>query len=106
MFLRLCFIETNRFAEIGFRRPLFDVKGNKGSLLAVHSVQWGDLSANISRVGMLYEKSAERYQAGIYAGYRHVRISAGLPGFRAAGAGRVSLTRGSWEMRFALSVGL
>ena len=106
VFLHLFFIGTSRFAEIGLRRSLFAVKGNQGSLIAVHSMQWGDLSASISRIGVLYEKHAGRYQAGVYAGYRHLRISAGLPGFRDAGANRVSLTRGSWEMRFGLSVGL
>ena len=100
------FSETNRFAEIGLKRSLFDVKGTQGSLIAVCSVQWGDTSANISRLGLQYAKQTDRYRAGVYAGYRHARIAVGLPGYKLANANKVSFTRGAWEMRFSFSVGL
>ena len=97
------FAQTNMFAEIGYKRSFLK---NRVSLIATHSVQWGDTSAAISRLGLQYAKQTGRYHAGVYAGYRHARIAVGLPGYKAANTHKVSFTRGAWEMRFALSVGL
>ena len=96
------FAQTNLFAEIGYKRSFLK---NRVSLIAAHSVQWGDTSAHISRLGLQYAKQTGRYHAGVYAGYRHARIAVGLPGYKAANTHKVSFTRGAWEMRFALSVG-
>ena len=96
------FAQTNLFAEIGYKRSLLK---NRVSLIATHSVQWGDTSAHISRLGLQYAKQTGRYHAGVYAGYRHARIAVGLPGYKAAQTHKVAFTRGAWEMRFALSVG-
>ena len=74
------FNETNLFAEIGYKRSLFKKRGHCASLVATHSMQWGDVSASISRIGLQYAKQTNRYTAGVYAGYRHARIAVGLPG--------------------------
>ena len=100
------FIETNMFAEISYKRSLFKKRDHHASLIATHSRQWGDTSAHISRLGLQYAKQTDRYRAGIYAGYRHATIAVGLPGYKLANTHKVSFTRGAWEMRFALSVGL
>ena len=99
------FAQTNMFAEISYKRSLFKKRGHSASLIATHSVQWGDTGAHISRLGLQYARQTDRYRAGVYAGYRHARIAVGLPGYKAANAHKVSFTRGAWEMRFALSVG-
>ena len=80
-------------------------RDHRASLVATHSMQWGDTSASISRIGLQYAKQTSRYTAGVYAGYRHARIAVGLPGYKAAQASKVSFFRGAWEMRFNLSVG-
>ena len=99
------FAQTNMFAEIGYKRSLFKKRDHSASLIATHSVQWGDTSAHISRLGLQYAKQTGRYHAGVYAGYRHARIAVGLLGYKAAHAHKVSFTRGAWEMRFALAIG-
>ena len=96
---------TNLFTEIGYKRSLFKKRDHRASLVATHSMQWGDTSASISRIGLQYAKQTNRYTAGVYAGYRHARIAVGLPGYKRAQASKVSFTRGAWEMRFNLSVG-
>ena len=96
---------TNLFTEIGYKRSLFKKRDHRASLVATHSMQWGDTSANISRIGLQYAKQTSRYTAGVYAGYRHARIAVGLPGYKLANANKVSFARGAWEMRFNLSVG-
>ena len=96
------FAQTNMFAEIGYKRSLLK---NRVSLIATHSVQWGDTSAHISRLGLQYAKQTDRYHAGVYAGYRHARIAVGLPGYKAAQTHKVAFTRGAWEMRFNLAIG-
>ena len=100
------FIETNMFAEISYKRSLFKKRDHFASLIATHSRQWGDTDAHISRLGLQYAKQTDRYRAGIYVGYRHATIAVGLPGYKLANTHKVSFTRGAWEMRFALSVGL
>ena len=96
---------TNLFTEIGYKRSLFKKRDHRASLVATHSMQWGDTSANISRIGLQYAKQTNRYTAGVYAGYRHARIAVGLPGYKMANASKVSFTRGAWEMRFNLAIG-
>ena len=96
---------TNLFTEIGYKRSLFKKRDHRASLVATHSMQWGDTSASISRIGLQYAKQTDRYIAGVYAGYRHARIAVGLLGYQMANASKVSFTRGAWEMRFNLSVG-
>ena len=99
------FSETNLFTEIGYKRSLFKKRDHRASFVATHSMQWGDTSASISRIGLQYAKQINRYTAGVYAGYRHARIAVGLPGYKLANANKVSFARGAWEMRFNLSVG-
>ena len=99
------FSGTNLFTEIGYKRSLFKKRDHRASLVATHSMQWGDTRASISRIGLQYAKQTNRYTAGVYAGYRHARIAVGLPGYKLAQASKVSFTRGAWEMRFNLSVG-
>ena len=99
------FSGTNLFTEIGYKRSLFKKRDHRASLVATHSMQWGDTRASISRIGLQYAKQTNRYTAGVYAGYRHARIAVGLPGYKLANASKVSFTRGAWEMRFNLSVG-
>ena len=96
---------TNLFTEIGYKRSLFKKRDHRASLVATHSMQWGDTSASISRIGLQYAKQTNRYTAGVYAGYRHARIAVGLLGYKLAQANKVSFTRGAWEMRFNLSFG-
>ena len=99
------FSGTNLFTEIGYKRSLFKKRDHRASFVATHSMQWGDTSASISRIGLQYAKQTNRYTAGVYAGYRHARIAVGLPGYKLAQASKVSFTRGAWEMRFNLSFG-
>ena len=99
------FAQTNLFAEIGYKWSLFKKKDHHASLIATHSVQWGDTSAHISRLGLQYARQTGRYHTGVYAGYRYARIAVGLPGYKLANAHKVSFTRGAWEMRFALAIG-
>ena len=96
---------TNLFTEIGYKRSLFKKRDHRASLVATHSMQWGDTRASISRIGLQYAKQTNRYTAGVYAGYRHARIAVGLLGYKLANANKVSFTRGAWEMRFNLSFG-
>ena len=99
------FSETNLFTEIGYKRSLFKKRDHRASLVATHSMQWGDTRASISRIGLQYAKQTNRYTAGVYAGYRHARIAVGLLGYKLANASKVSFTRGAWEMRFNLAIG-
>ena len=54
------FAQTNLFAEIGYKRSLLK---NRVSLIATHSVQWGDTSAHISRLGLQYARQTGTMQA-------------------------------------------
>ena len=45
---------TNLFTEIGYKRSLFKKRDHRASLVATHSMQWGDTSASISRIGLQY----------------------------------------------------
>ena len=96
------YYEQNMFFELGVRKPLTPHL----SFIGTYGHQYGNLSVDSVRAGLHAVRQIGRMQASAYIGRHMFRCSLGLPGYQAAGARKVSFSRGVWEARFSLAFSL
>ena len=94
--------QRTTFFEVGLRRSLIPHL----SLVTTYGRQSGDFSLSSLRTGLHVTKPLGRVQTSFYCGRHTFSSSFGFPGYQAAGAQKVSFSRGVWEARFSLSFSL
>ena len=94
--------QRTTFFEVGLRKPLIPHL----SFVTTYGRQSGDFSLSSFRTGLHVTRPLGRVQTSFYVGRHTFFSSFGFPGYQAAGAQKVSFSRGVWEARFSLSFSL
>ena len=94
--------QRDTFFAVGLRKPLVP----HISLITTYGRQFGAISLSSVRTGLHMIRPVGRVQTSFYVGRHTFFSSFGFPGYQAAGAQKVSFSRGVWEARFSLSFSL
>ena len=94
--------QRSTFFEVGLRKPLVPHL----SFITTYGRQSGDFSLSSVRAGLHATRDLGRTRASLYFGRHTFSSSFGFPGYQAAGARKVSFSRGAWEARFSLSLSM